>query len=309
MSQTDLTDWLLDACTPSIRYLTLRRLLGHAESDPEVQTARQQMAAIGPIPKILAGQTESGHWAGEHSYYTPKYTSTHWSMMLLAELDADRNDPRMGRGADFMLADTESGATKALEKGRCSYSCFWGNLLRYAIHAGRASDPRVRPIVRQLIFDAREVDWRCPINDEQPCAWGAARALWGLAALPAEHHTPEVEEAIRRGLTFLLERYSLVKADYPTPGKVHSMWSRLNFPLFYQADILFVLRVVGNLGALDHPGAQPALEWLKARQQANGRWRGASPYRRRTWEEAAAREDTDRWVSLHAALILREASA
>ena len=71
------------------------------------------MAATGPIPAILAGQTERGNWAGEHSYYTPKYTSTHWSMTLLAELAANPADERLRRGAEFMLADTEADARKA----------------------------------------------------------------------------------------------------------------------------------------------------------------------------------------------------
>ena len=52
--------WLLAATTPSIRYLTLRRLLGGPEDDGDVQAARREMTASGPIPAILAGQTERG---------------------------------------------------------------------------------------------------------------------------------------------------------------------------------------------------------------------------------------------------------
>ena len=130
--------WLLAARTPSIRYLTLRRLLGRPEDDAEVQAARREMAATGPIPAILAGQTERGNWAGERSYYTPKYTSTHWSMTLLAELAADGPDEQLRRGAEFMLADTEAGVR---EEGH-GWVCFWGNLLRYALHCGFEDDPR-----------------------------------------------------------------------------------------------------------------------------------------------------------------------
>ena len=86
MDEKNLIEWLLEAETPSIRYLVLRYLLGAAESSQEVQVVRKEMKATGIIPTILARQTEGGNWAGEHSYYTPKYTSTHWSMMLLTEL-------------------------------------------------------------------------------------------------------------------------------------------------------------------------------------------------------------------------------
>jgi hypothetical protein len=37
--------WLLTARTSSIRYLTLRRLLGRPEDDADVRAARQAMAA------------------------------------------------------------------------------------------------------------------------------------------------------------------------------------------------------------------------------------------------------------------------
>ena len=306
MNDSDFINWLLDARTPSIRYLTLRHLLDRPETDIEVQTAWQAMKANGPIPAILAKQTAAGHWAGERGYYTPKYTSTHWSMLLLTELAADGADPRLQRGADFMLADTQDETNQAIGRGAHGLSCFWGNVLRYVLHCGKADDSRVNVIVAYLVREAQEGGWLCFHNDELPCAWGAARALWGLAALPDPHRSRQVEAAIQNGLTFLPESGNLVKADYPTRGKVHSLWSRLNFPLFYQTDILFVLRMFAELGALDHPGAAAALDWLISRRSSNGRWRGASPYRRRTWPELGDRGETDRWVSLHAASVIRE---
>jgi hypothetical protein len=304
MKGKDFVDWLLSAGTPSIRYWTLCYLLGRPEADPEVRSAWEEMHATGPIPAILAEQTPAGYWSGERSYYTPKYTSTHWSMLLLAELAADGADPCLRRGAEFILAATLDELQQAVESEMCGLSCFWGNVLRYALHCGFGSDPRVHAIVRYLIRDAQAGGWRCAYNDDLPCAWGAARALWGLAALPEEQRSADVASAVERGLFFLLEEYSLIDADYPSCGKVHPLWFRLNFPLFYQADILFVLRVLAELGALDRPGARPALEWLASRRKANGRWRGSSPFRRRTWSALADREDTDRWVSLHAAIIL-----
>lgn len=154
----------------------------------------------------------------------------------------------------------------------------------------------------RVVHDAIEAGWRCRYNDELPCAWGAARALWGLAALPAERRSPQVASAIASGLDLLLEGDHLVRADYPTPGKVHTIWGHLNFPIFYQADILFVLRVAAEIGALDQPAARPALAWLAAHRRADGTWRGTSPFRtpRGLW----AHEETDRWVTLHAAIIL-----
>ncbi len=87
-----LISWLMDSPTPSIRYLTLRWLLGRPETDGDVQAVRSAMSVSGPIPRILAKQTAAGHWEGDLSYYGPKSVGTHWSMILLTELAADPAD-------------------------------------------------------------------------------------------------------------------------------------------------------------------------------------------------------------------------
>lgn len=299
----DFILWLLDAETPTIRYLTLRDLLNYPASDPQLTSAQQAIMIEGPVPAILKKQTVSGQWADEHSYYTPKYVSTHWSMMLLTELYVDPADDRFQRGVDYMLTATEVKLQERLTANELDLGCFWGNVLRYALHARRGDDPRVKAIVDFAIRDLSNGYCRCEHNYEFSCAWGVGRTLWGLAALPDRS---DVQAAIDHALTFLLDFYSLKDVNYPTPdkAKVHRMWSRLNFPLFYQADILFALRVLAELGALHHPGAAPALDWLEAQQLKNGRWRGSSPYRQRTWSKMG---ETARWVSLHAATILQQA--
>jgi hypothetical protein len=306
MENASFIQWLLEAQTPSIRYLTLRRLKNLPETDERVREARLVMGREGPIPAILAEQDASGGWKVDHSYYTPKYTSTHWSMLLLAELAAGPADPALQRGANYMLDAPRLWWLRREEKGAHGIACFWGNQLRYALHAGRQDNPNLPKVIDMLVYDALDAGWRCEYNDERPCAWGAARALWGLAALPDGLRTAEVDAAILSGLDFLLKEHSLVEADYPVPenGKIHSLWGKLSFPLFYQADILFVLRVLGELGELGHPGARPALEWLESRRGRDGRWRGSSPYRQRTWLALGDRGETDRWVSLQAAIIL-----
>ena len=305
-SDVPFENWLLKAQTPTIRFLTLRLLQERDEADPKVENAYQEIMKTGPVPTILSGQTKTGNWHPEHSYYTPKYVSTHWSMLLLAELNAHGSDDRLARGVEYMLTATKNELAKALENSEHGLSCFWGNLLRYALHCGYYHDSRVEAIIHYLEHDGLVEGWRCRSNSELPCAWGVARSLWGLAILPFELRSPKTNSTINQGLDFLLSTYQLVEANYPTSGRVHTLWSRMNFPLFYQADILFVLRVVAELGALTHHGLQPAIEWLISKRNLNRRWRGSSPYRQRTWKGLADTEETNRWVSLYAAKILQQ---
>ncbi len=300
MPQFDLVDWLLSAKTPSIRYLTARDLLCLSDNDSYMNLARQAIMSDGSIPAIFAKQTKSGQWANEHSYYTPKYVSTHWSLTLLTELAVHQDDMRFQRGVDYMLSTTI--------RDNLKIACFRGNLLRYALYARRDDDPRVQTIVDDVVKDITGY-CQCQHNGGYSCAWGVVRALWGLAALPDIQARVDIQAVIDQALHFLLDSFSLTEANYPIPdnGKVHPMWFKLNFPLFYQVDILFTLRVLAELDALKHPNVAPALDWLEAQRLPDGRWRGSSPFRQRTWRTLGDSEETDRWVSLQSAVILQRA--
>jgi hypothetical protein len=309
MPEFDLAAWLLNAETPTIRYLTACQLLEMPENDPQVEVARQQIMTEGPVPAVLAHQTKSGKWANENSYYTPKYISTHWSLVLLMELCVDPQDIRFQRGVTYMLNATESHMETLLNRKAHGFSCLWGNILRYALYAGLSDDPRVQAIIefsQQALLNGYCL---CQYNDCYSCAWGVARTLWGLAALPSEERPPAIQEAISDGISFLVESFNLVEANYPTPvnGTIHPLWYKLNFPLFYQADILFVLRVLDELDALEHPRIASVLDWLESKRAAKGHWKGVSPYARRTWCELGDTTETARWVSLQSALILKRA--
>jgi hypothetical protein len=302
--EEEFINWLLEAKTPTIRYLTMRYLLQLPETDPDLQAEWRALNTYGPVRSILSRQSPNGAWQGERSYYTPKYTSTHWSLTLLAELNIDPCDQRLQRGVQYMLNATRAELDRALKDGQRGLACFWGNLLRYALHARREDSQDIADILGYILRQAQEEDWCCPYNNGLPCAWGIARSLWGLAALPENKLTLEIEATICSALTFLLRKHSLAEPAYPDAQHIHPLWTRINFPLFYQADILFILRILAELNRLDDPGTQPALTWLAERSRPNGRWRGASPFRRRTWSEMGDSEETNRWVSLQAALVL-----
>ena len=65
MQNQEFINWLLEASTPSIRYLTLRCLLRRPMTDEDVQEAWEAMKTHAPIPVILEQQTDSGSWQGK----------------------------------------------------------------------------------------------------------------------------------------------------------------------------------------------------------------------------------------------------
>lgn len=142
-----------------------------------------------------------------------------------------------------------------------------------------------------------------------PCVWGAARSIWGLISIPEADRTTTVDQAIQTGFQFVLENVNLIIESQPSQveKKTHATWYKLNFPLFYQADVLFVLRLLYQEDTLDHPLATKLIDWLESKQKPNARWLGSSPFRQRTYRELRGPEETSRWVTLQATSILKKA--
>ena len=291
--------WLLESQTPSIRYLTLTRLLGKPEMDDEVTKARRLISTTKPVNGILSKQDPEGWWKYKTHPYTPKYRSSHWSMLLLTELTADPQHPGMQAGAEFMLVNIPH----YFDEKITGFCCFWGNWLRYELYCGKLDHERVQQTIEILRADLLRRS-QCTWNNDLPCAWGVIRDLYGLALIPEENRSTELKAAIQTGIHFLLDEYDLVSANYPYEAKIHPVWSRINYPLFYQSDILFTLRVLKDFGALGHPNAQKAIDWLMGKRTRAGIWRGSSPFGKRTWPYTAEPDGVERWITLHALDVL-----
>jgi hypothetical protein len=296
---SDVVPWLLERSDPSVRYWTLTKLLDRSDEEAEVVEARQAIMEHGPAVEILSRYAGDGRWEGERSYYTYKYTSTNWQLLLLAELAADGRDERIAAACQRMI-DAVHGEDRSTV-----WPCFHGNLIGYLHALGHAGDERVRQFEAELAQAGTTGKWCCDINGGLPCAWGAARALWGLGRIPESECSDAVEEAIESGVRFL-GRFNLREGNYPSEGPRHKLWDRLSFPLFYQADVLFVLRTLADLGRINvKPTFSRAVKWLEDRQRGDWRWNGASPYGSRMWTQLEQRRRPSKWVTWQALYVIR----
>ena len=301
--------WLLESKVPSIRYKTYQNLIGLPAGHPALIEEYRNIQSSTYIQHILDQQVIPGQWKYVNHYYTPKYVSTHWSLLLLEELLIDPEEPRFLKAIDFMVGKTHLEIKERLQSNDSGFTCLWGKILRYVLHAGFIDDPRVSDLITYVSQSVFQKECGCYINDHRPCSWGLIRSLWGLSRIPVSFRNAEIQQAIDIGVAFVLEKYSLVEANFPMEdgGKIHPLWSKMSFPLFYHSDILFVLRILAELDLLKHPKAQVAIDWLLARRLINGHFKGSNPYRSRTWPVISDKEDNDRWITLFSLDILQKA--
>ena len=144
----DPLPWLLEADDPGPRYLALRDVVGLSNEDTELKSARRRAYREGPIAKVLFRMNPEGYWARAGTGYGPKYKSTVWALLLLAQLGADINEDKRIKKACKYLVDqalTEGGQFSAMTNASPSgtVDCLQGNLLWSLMELGY-NDPRLK---------------------------------------------------------------------------------------------------------------------------------------------------------------------
>lgn len=317
----DPIPWLLEDATPAVRHLALRWLLDEPEESPVARKSQAAAMRADPIAATLAAQHRDGYWVKPGPGYGPKYTGTVWSLVFLEQLGADPLHRGIQRACEYVLAHTQapSGGFGWSGQNATVVHCLNGNLLRALIGFGWLDDARVQAAVEwegRAITGERFDSWHphttsgpgfsCGINGGLPCAWGAIKALRGLALIPTRRRSPLVRRAIADGVELLLSRDPSV-ADYPTNTRVSPNWFRLGFPSGYVADVIQNLEVLTELGHARDPRLSRAIEEVLRRQDAKGRWKNERAYERLTWVPLERDRAHSKWVTLRACRVLKAA--
>ena len=308
-----IEDWLLELDNPSVRYFTLQFLLDSPEDDAEVTAARRAIMQSEPVQKILAAQEAEGYWGKPGNGYTPKYQSTAWQILFLAELGANGQDERVSRGCEYWLSQAQSAKHGGFDP---LVYCLNGNMIWALTALGFGSDERV----------ARAVDWltgmitgelphtgsyswlgfQCGANNKLPCAWGAVKALRALANLHPTLQSARVKNALAATVDFLFSR-DLSKADYPVHERVSGEWFKFGFPLSYTSDVLEAAFVLCEAGHGNDPRLCNAVDLITSMRQPDGRWLMKHSLNGKMWADIEVKGKPSKWITLRALRVLKAA--
>lgn len=331
-------DWLLTSESPGVRYLALRDLAGLPPGDPELLAARVLAHREGPIANILAHMDPAGFWEKPGPGYGPKYRSTVWALILLAQLGASiGEDERVEQACRYYLekAFTPTGHITYNGAPGGTFDCLQGNMSWALLSMGYAEpenwDPRLeaafdwmaRTVTGEGIASQTDKtnperyyayksgpDFGCGANNNQACAWGAVKVLLAFSRLPAAHRTPPIAAAIQRGVDFLLG-VEPTTAAYPTPNNIPPSrnWWKFGFPIFYISDLLQLADALVGLGQAADPRLAATLELVRSKADAQGRWPLEYHYGSKTWGSYGRMGAPNPWVTIRALRVLQAADA
>jgi hypothetical protein len=314
-----------------VRYLALRDLLDGPRNDPHLLEARHAAHREAPIAVILSNMEELGYWSEPGPGYRPKYRSTVWSLITLAQLGASlEQDRRIERACKYILdlALTDTGQFTASGAPSGTADCLQGNLCAALLDLG-STDPRLdaafewmartvtgeglapnteRHAARRYYASQCGPTFACGSNNKLPCAWGGAKVMLAFGKLPPARRTPLIQAAIEHGVEFL---FSVDPADATYPSgwsdKPSRNWWKFGFPVFYVTDMLQIVEALVALGYGHDPRLANALQLIRDKQDDQGRWMLEYSYTSKTWVDFGKKKQPSKWVTLRALRVLRQA--
>jgi hypothetical protein len=261
----DVLDWLLEDNQPSIRYRALTQLLDKPESDPDVKSTHGMIRKKGWAADLLRKQSADGSWVSSDSLYRPKYTSTNWVLLMLADLGLTRKEPRIDKACQLWIERfAKSDGGFGTDNAKKSELCIVGNTARALVKFGYANHPRVRSALEWLVREQKENGgWHCWGKNGVLDAWEGMSAF---AAYPRQKWTRSIKRAVENGAEFFLER------ELYRQGKRYGPWFRFHYPTHYYYDLLVGLDFLTTLGFASDQRLTYAVDLLREKRRSDGRW-------------------------------------
>jgi len=295
-------DWLAVG-DPAVRWQVERDLLSR---DPAIwQQTRDQVGRVGWGRELLDRQHVGGTWGG--GLYSPKWTSTTYTLLLLRRLGLAPSDDQAIAGCRRLLDDAnwvEGGVAYSLNWGYAE-RCVNGMILSLVSYFD-VGDPRVDSIA-ELLLSARMSDggWNC--RDHEGAAHSSFHTtisvLEGLAEWKRSTGSSDADAAIARARDFMLDHR--LYRSHRTDEVISDAWTVFHFPPRWHYDVLRGLDHLQDAGAVPDQRAADAVELVRARRRPDGRWAKGPQYSGDTFFTLEPGRMPGRWNTLRALRVLR----
>jgi hypothetical protein len=282
VTQPAVVEWLLEG-DPAIRWQVRRDLLD--EPDAVVADERSAVAAEGWGARLLAEQDRDGTWAS--AIYSPKWTSTTYTLLLLRQLGLASGHPAALIGCQRILdaAHWFDGGLNLAKTIREPETCITSIVVSLAAGFGFEEDRIDDAMVWLLGQQLEDGGWNC-----ETVRCGSRHGSFNTTILALEAIAEWVDargsskrllDARRRGLQFFVDHR--LYCAHRTGEVVADRYTRLVFPTGWHHDLLRGLDTFVRAGAPAHPELAGAIARLQERRRGDGTWAGNRTDPGRQW--------------------------
>ena len=307
------TQWLLTG-PPWVEYRTRVDLLGQAEGETAVQSARRSMLTHPQIQELL---TELADWPGSLLKNHKDAKHPLHKLTFIADLGLRAGDPGIDHIIEQILAhQAAEGPFQVLVNINPRYGgtgedqwawmlCDAPLVLYTLVKFGLADDPRVATAVEHLVTLQRDNGWPCAVSPDlgkfrgpgrkaDPCPYANLAMLKLLSQLPRWRDSG----ASRTGAETLLTLWEQRKERRPYLFAMGSGFAKLKAPLIWY-DILHILDVLTQFPWLrDNPRLRKMAGMVQEKRDENGRFTPESIWTAwKGWDFGQKREPSP-WLTL-----------
>lgn len=270
MTDSEIISWLL-AGDPSIRYQALRDLT--AASKNEVKEAQSLIAREGWGYQLLQHQQDNGMWGG--GLYSPKWISTHYTLLTLRQLGLPNENPQAQKAANLLLSSGyyHDGGINFFKSMNYSETCVTGMVLSMVAWF-RLKDPRIHDLSEHLLNQQmQDGGWNCRscLGDTHGSFHTTICVLEGLNEYVQfiGGGNQAIGEARAKAHEFLLQHH-LFRSDR-TGEVIDKRMTRFSFPPRWHYDIMRALDYFSMIHHPHDPRFCDAIQILRKKQK-NGQW-------------------------------------
>ena len=298
----EAADWLRGE-DPSIDWQLERDLDGSAAT--EWERTRSQVATEGWGADLLARQDDDGTWGG--GLYTPKWTSTNYTLLLLRRLGLDRRNHRAIAGCRRLLDDAAwvEGGVSYWRSHRYAERCVNGMVLSVCSYFA-VDDLRIDSIAELLASTAvAGGGWNCEDHRGGTHAsfHTTISVLEGLALWRLRSGLRDADGVIDAAHEMLLEHR--LYRSHRTGEVIDREWLSPHFPPRWHYDILRGLDHFRAYGHRRDPRLSDAIGALVDRQRPDGTWPKGRRYGGIEFFPIEGERARGRWNTMRALRVLR----
>ena len=257
--------------------------------DTEISDIRKRI-----IEKILDRQDDSFRWGWnakqtrarpQYLYYSPNYTSTLWTLLLLADIQAPAGlaqvKPSLRLVSERFYAP-EHGIFMLPNESHFPIPCLNGNMIYLHQYFQTSQSDMLANTIRFFAAYQRfdDGDFKTPLSypycsnkscyGKHSCYWGVVKLFKGISFIPKTHRSPEAQQLIENCIDFVLRHEVCFSSRHPDRF-LHRDIDKLTFPNFYKSDFLEILWLLTREGVHDRRMSR-ALDLLRSKMKPGGTW-------------------------------------